>query len=151
MPTVQSLPEAKNKASGHVAWTESTCFCHAPMVGLAVETAGNMAGLIFSHTGYQLVVACERHSLGDMLKPWRAKRHWESEPAKISGIFHFWLTRVKWNTIGQKVAKAKKLSIYYAWLGAIRSHGVSTAHSLNKKYIIHISSQRKSWLQPKCV
>ena len=66
MPTVQSLPEAKNDASGHeLARTESTRFCHAPMVWLAVATARNMAGLIFSCTGNQLDLACEWHS------PWR--------------------------------------------------------------------------------
>ena len=45
MPSVRSHPEVTHKKSGNVAQNESTCFCHVPMVWLAVETAENMAVL----------------------------------------------------------------------------------------------------------
>lgn len=36
---------ATNKARGHVARKESSCFCHLPIIWLAVETAENMVAL----------------------------------------------------------------------------------------------------------
>ena len=44
MQPVENLPEATNKGS-HVTRKESTCFCHASMVWLALETTENMAEL----------------------------------------------------------------------------------------------------------
>lgn len=36
---------ATNEARGHAAWKKSSCFRHAPIIWLAVETAGNMVAL----------------------------------------------------------------------------------------------------------
>ena len=56
----------------------------------------------------------------------------ESEPALISDFFHFCFTWAKWNTIGQKVRKARKPLVY---LYLIRSNE-------NPHGVIYIWSQR---------
>jgi len=56
VPSVRNLQEAMHEASGHVARKESMCFCHAPTVWLAVETAENMAALNVDYSALIITV-----------------------------------------------------------------------------------------------
>ena len=59
-------------------------------------------------------------------------------------FFHFCFAWAKWNTIGWKAEKARKLSISYVWWEAIRSWSCNLQHIRTIKKVVQIWSQRKS-------
>ena len=77
-------------------------------------------------TGLPLKVTLDHSRQGRRAKRSCGKESSEETPRKwacldLCNFFHFCFAWVRWNTIGQKAGKARKLSIYYVWWGAIRS------------------------------